>query len=305
VDSCVRGVGRARRSGSKISIGGLGSLCGCARVPAFRPAIAESGPLRRPGRNGLGGLGHSRLPRPVRQRKGPRHLTGGLASTGPARLDPHDPVAELALHLSVELDLGRVGPAAVAAMPISGCCHGHSLSRRNRRRALTSSGRRDRRRDRALEVYHRPRDPDFHFASVANGGRAFPHAESVARSRAPACVDPRVRRVRWNELSRVPADRSGNRRRRCGRRRRGGRRGSLDAESQPGRSAQGRDRCRVGSRRRELRGLPLGRVLGALPAGATPNNGHRQREETRRDRPFHSRGDDCSRQILSFSVTAR
>jgi hypothetical protein len=59
------------------------------------------------------------------------HLRCGLAAPLPARLDSHDPLAELARHPSVELDLGRVGPTTVATVPVSNDgLHGRSLSRR-------------------------------------------------------------------------------------------------------------------------------------------------------------------------------
>jgi hypothetical protein len=59
------------------------------------------------------------------------HLRCGLAAPLAARLDSHDPLAELARHLSVELDLGRVGPTTVATVPVSNDgLHGRSLSRR-------------------------------------------------------------------------------------------------------------------------------------------------------------------------------
>ena len=59
------------------------------------------------------------------------HLSGGLSPALATRLDPHDPTAELALHFPVQLNLGRVGPTTVTAVPISnGYLHEYSLSRR-------------------------------------------------------------------------------------------------------------------------------------------------------------------------------
>ena len=59
------------------------------------------------------------------------HLRCGLAAPLAARLDSHDPLAELARHSAVELDLGRVGPTTVTTMPVSNDgLHERSLSRR-------------------------------------------------------------------------------------------------------------------------------------------------------------------------------
>lgn len=89
-------------------------------------------------------------------RYAPGHLRCGLAAPLTAGLDPHDPLAELARHFSVELDLGRIGPTTVATVPISNDgLHGGSLSRR---RPATDAyqGGRNRRGDRKKRVYHAP-----------------------------------------------------------------------------------------------------------------------------------------------------
>jgi hypothetical protein len=64
-------------------------------------------------------------------RTAPGHLRRGLATPLAARLNSHDPLAELTGHSAVELDLGRVGPTTVATVPVSNDgLHGRSLSRR-------------------------------------------------------------------------------------------------------------------------------------------------------------------------------
>ena len=63
--------------------------------------------------------------------RAPSHLSGSLAAALATRLDPHHPVAEVALHSSVELEHRGVRSAAVPTVPVSDdVFHGHSLSRR-------------------------------------------------------------------------------------------------------------------------------------------------------------------------------
>jgi hypothetical protein len=50
--------------------------------------------------------------------RAPSHLSGGLAAALTARLDPHHPVAEIALHRSIELDDRAVGSATVPTVPV-------------------------------------------------------------------------------------------------------------------------------------------------------------------------------------------
>ena len=94
--------------------------CGPARPVICFENVRKSGKFGGPGRESSAHPGNAA-----------GHLRCGLAATLAARLDSHDPLTELARHLSVELDLGRVGPTTVATVPVSNDgLHGCSLSRR-------------------------------------------------------------------------------------------------------------------------------------------------------------------------------
>src|SRR6266536_2239696 len=76
----------------------------------------------------------------------------GASSPGTAlatRLDPHHPVAEIALHGSVEREDRAVGSTTVPTVPVSDdVFHGHSLSRRRPATGACLIGGRGRRGDR-------------------------------------------------------------------------------------------------------------------------------------------------------------
>ena len=111
------------------------------------------------------------------------HLSGGLSPALATRLDPHDPVAELALHFPVQLNLGRVGPTTVTAVPISNDdLHECSLSRRS---PATGASRepeqagRNRRRNRKKRVYHAP-PPRFGRTSLDRAKQYLLDSEAVS-----------------------------------------------------------------------------------------------------------------------------